>query len=105
MRELLSSENKSRLLDRLVILGTLSFLVLKFIYSSGDLTPDSLQYFLQAKDFWTYQVNFPLGYPLAIKILSYVTGSFFSLQNGSISFRTSELFSFHTGRNFISRRP
>lgn len=78
MKELLSSEKKSRLLDCIVILGTLSFLVLKFIYSSGDLTPDSLQYFLQAKNFWTYKVNFPLGYPLAIKILSYVTGSFFS---------------------------
>ncbi|MDQ1102447.1 hypothetical protein [Chryseobacterium sp. SORGH_AS_1048] len=78
MEDLLSPEKKSRILDCIIILGTLSFFVLKVIYSSGDLTPDSIQYVLQAKDFWNYKVNFPLGYPLAIKTLSYITGSFFT---------------------------
>ncbi|WP_294279210.1 hypothetical protein [uncultured Chryseobacterium sp.] len=78
MKGLLSYEKQSSILDCIIILGTLSFFVLKVMYSSGDLTPDSIQYFLQAKDFWTYKVNFPLGYPLAIKTLSYLTGSYFT---------------------------
>lgn len=71
-------KSKNTLLDFLVISCSLMFIYIRLVYSSGMLTPDSIQYFNQANDFWKYKVNFPLGYPLTIKTLSFITGSLFS---------------------------
>lgn len=52
------------------------FLLIRTFFSSGEIPPDGIQYLLQAKDFCTYKVNFPLGYPLFIKIISFFSGSY-----------------------------
>jgi hypothetical protein len=70
--------NKNTILNFLIIFGVIIFWCIRLTFSSGMLTPDSIQYFNQANSFWEYKVNFPLGYPLAIKVLSFITGSFFT---------------------------
>ncbi|MCW3160403.1 hypothetical protein [Chryseobacterium oryctis] len=76
MEKILSErEKKSIALDILVFLGVIAYFVLRIIYSSGEFTPDSIQYLQQAQDFWDYKVNFPLGYPFLINIFSLFTGS------------------------------
>jgi len=71
-------KSKNTLLNVLVIFCSLIFISIRLMYSSGMLTPDSIQYLKQADNFWEYKTNFPLGYPLAIKIASCITGSLFT---------------------------
>lgn len=59
----------------LLIITSLAFIVVSIIYQSGNLSPDSIQYMLQARDFWSYKVNFPLGYPALIRTLSLFTNN------------------------------
>ncbi|ROI02191.1 hypothetical protein EGI16_15040 [Chryseobacterium sp. G0240] len=69
------TSGKISVVDYFIFSGALIFIILKTVYSSGELTPDSIQYLLQAQNLWGYKVNFPLGYPFLIKIVSFVTGS------------------------------
>ena len=55
----------------------LIYFYVQIIFSSGKLSPDSLQYLRQADDFWNYKINFPLGYPLIIKLFTFFSGSSF----------------------------
>lgn len=71
------ANSKITAFDYTVFFGTIIYFILKVMYSSGELTPDGITYLQQAQDFWHYKANFPLGYPLAIKLLSFFTGSFF----------------------------
>lgn len=70
--------NKGRIIDCLIFFSVPIFFIFRIYFSSGELTPDSIQYLLQAQNFWEYKVNFPLGYPLMIKMFSFFTGSFFT---------------------------
>lgn len=63
-------------LDLLIILLACFYIILSVIYTSGGVSPDSLQYFLQAQNFWEYKTNFPLGYATFIKLLSFLTRSY-----------------------------
>ncbi len=65
------------LLDYSLIILAIAFFFVRIFYSSGELTPDSIQYLLQAQDFWNYKVNFPLGYPFFIRLGSFFTGNYF----------------------------
>ena len=68
---------KIKTIEIMVICGAVLYLFFRSFFSSGQLTPDGINYLLQAQNFWDYKVNFPLGYPFLIKIFSFFTGSFF----------------------------
>lgn len=68
---------KSDFLNCLLFSGTMLFIILRVIFSSGNLSPDSIEYFLQAKNFWHYKTDFSLGFPFLIKIFSFLTGGEF----------------------------
>ncbi|SDQ35678.1 hypothetical protein SAMN05421664_1296 [Chryseobacterium soldanellicola] len=70
-------EKKNNILDSFVIAGVIIFFSINILFSSGQIRPDSIQYFLQAQDFWNYKVNFPLGYSFYIKIFSLITSNYF----------------------------
>lgn len=60
-----------------IILLALLFILVQIIYSSGNLTPDALEYIKQAKFFWSYKANFPLFYPSVIKVFNFFVGNLF----------------------------
>jgi hypothetical protein len=71
------SERKINFLNLSVFGGVILFFVLRIFLSSGELRPDSIQYLLQAQNFWDYKVNFPLGYAFFIKSLNLIIESYF----------------------------
>ncbi|KQR95473.1 hypothetical protein ASG01_06415 [Chryseobacterium sp. Leaf180] len=73
----LHSDKKKGLTEIIIFLSAIAFICIKTVFSSGELSPDSIQYFLQAQNFWEYKVNFPLGYAFLLKIFSNFTGSLF----------------------------
>ncbi|HCR75113.1 MAG TPA: hypothetical protein DIW37_01645 [Chryseobacterium sp.] len=64
-------------LDFIIFSVVIVFFVIRIFLSSGELSPDSIQYLLQSQNFWTYKVNFPLGYGFLIKAFHYFTKSYF----------------------------
>lgn len=70
------SKKNDCILNTVIIAGTILFFIVRILLSTGEIQPDSIQYFLQAQDFWDYKVNFPLGYSFLIKIVYYFTGSY-----------------------------
>lgn len=77
MNYLNDTHKKISLLDYTIFFGAIAFFTLKVIYSSGELSPDSIQYLSQAQNLWDFKANFPLGYSLFIKMISLFTGSLF----------------------------
>ncbi|MDR6405363.1 MULTISPECIES: hypothetical protein [Chryseobacterium] len=69
-------DKKDTILNLTVFSGVILFFILRLFLSSGELRPDSIQYLLQAQNFWQCKVNFPLGYAFCIKILHLITGSY-----------------------------
>jgi hypothetical protein len=89
-------EKKNNILDSFVIAGVMIFFSINILFSSGQIRPDSIQYFLQAQDFWNYKVNFPLGYSFCIKIFSLITSNYFIASKliNILSYLTIILFSY-----------
>lgn len=62
--------------EKILILITVVFVVVQIFFKNGQLSPDSIHYLSQAESFWTYKINFPLGYAFFIKLISFFTGSY-----------------------------
>ncbi len=66
------------LLNCLVFFSAIIYFIIRICFSSGQLSPDGINYLLQAQNLWNYKVNFPLGYAFLIKLFSFFTGSYFT---------------------------
>lgn len=70
-------EKTSKILLLILPIFVIIYTLVQIIFSSGKLSPDSLEYLRQAENFYSYKTNFPLGYSFLIHAFSKFTGNIF----------------------------